>query len=124
MINFFEEISKAQLSGNQELTDYRDAVSKATTDMKTIQLRHNIILERFVSTYDPTRLDNNKFTEEQKIAIFRNGKGKCQSCGSDLSYGNSHTHYHHKKMHIKGGKTEIKNGLLLCQKCHQTKFHH
>ena len=125
IINFYKEISNAQLSGDKELTDFRDAISKATTDMKTIQLRQNILLNRFVRTYDPPRLDKfRNFTEEQKIAIFRNDEGKCQSCDSVLSFGDSHTHYHHEKMHSKGGKTKIDNGLLLCQKCHLTKYHH
>lgn len=124
IVDFYDEISKAQLSGDQELADFRDAISKSTTDMKTIQLRHNIISERFVSTYDPPLLDiNRNFTQEQKIAIFRKYEGKCQSCNVLLKYGKSDTHYHHKNMHIKGGKTNIENGLLLCKKCH-LKFYH
>lgn len=125
MIDFYDKISKAQLSRNQDLTDFRDAISKSTTDMRTIQLRHDIILKRFVSQYDPPLLDDQRnYTEEQKIAIYRKFKGKCQSCGFNLEYNDPDTHYHHKTMHSKGGKTTIDNGLLLCKKCHLSKYHH
>lgn len=124
-IGFFEEISKSQMSDDQELRDFRDAISKGTTDGSTIQKRHNIILKRFVFAYDPPRFDNNRiFTEEQKIAIFRKDNGKCQSCQTLLKFGDPDTHYHHKVMHSKGGNTTIENGLLLCKNCHLTKYHH
>lgn len=126
LIEFYDIISKSQMSEDQELRDFRDAISKGTTDGSTIKKRHDIILKRFVSAYDPPKLDkgNRIFTEEQKISIYRKDEGKCQSCDLEVKYGDPATHYHHKIMHSKGGETTIENGLLLCKDCHLTKYHH
>jgi ribosomal protein L28 len=50
-------------------------------------------------------------------------KESCQICNKKLDFGNENTHYHHKKMWSKNGKSDIENGILVCNICHLKKIH-
>ena len=124
VINFYSQIEKAKEGSDPELLNYREVVSKGTNNEESIKLRYNILLKRYLSTYNPPRLDENRlFTEAQRIEIFRRDGGHCQICGENLEFGNENTHYHHKQMYSTGGPTVVDNGLLSCKKCHYLKLH-
>tara|TARA_B100000989_G_scaffold298608_1_gene288712 strand:- start:289 stop:2205 length:1917 start_codon:yes stop_codon:yes gene_type:complete len=59
------------------------------------------------------------FSKSQRDQIFHNSKGKCQKCGIKITYKGFQAD--HIIPHSKGGKTEIKNGQALCQKCNSSK---
>ena len=59
------------------------------------------------------------FSKSQRDQIFFDSKGKCQKCGTKISYKGFQAD--HIIPHSKGGKTEIKNGQALCQKCNSSK---
>lgn len=107
-----------------KLIKFNLAISKGTTSQSNIKLRYETILDRFLDKYNPMRLDENRlFTRNQKIAIFRRDKEKCQICGRKMIFGNTNTHFHHKDRYIEGGKTDIDKGLLTCRNCHLSKIH-
>jgi len=123
-INFYKTIMRVKTIGEPELLDFKSAITKGTNNQTNIQSRHNIILKRFLNKYNPMKLDENRiFNDEQKTAIYRRDKGKCQICGKKLIFNDPNTHFHHKVKFIYGGKTKIKNGLLVCKDCHQNKIH-
>ena len=59
------------------------------------------------------------FSKSQRDQIFHNSKGKCQKCGTAITYKGFQAD--HKIPFSKGGKTETKNGQALCQKCNSSK---
>lgn len=64
-----------------------------------------------ITQVDPKRL----FEEKEKTQIFSRDKGVCRNCRKKVT---EHTwHADHIRPWIKGGKTEIDNGQLLCIKC-------
>ena len=100
-------------------------VSKGTTSKPVLLDRHKIILKRFLGEVNLQPLDENRFfDEEQKREIFRRDNGRCTECGKELVWNDSYTHYHHKERWISGGTSnDIKNGQLLCRKCHLSILH-
>jgi len=124
-IKFYSNIMNAYKSGDEDLINFSNAIGKATNEGNIIKLRHKIILKNFLEKYTPMEKDEKRiFDDEQKRKIYRREEEKCNSCGIKLKFGDFNTHYHHKKMHSRGGETNIENGLLLCKNCHLTKFHH
>ncbi len=59
------------------------------------------------------------FDEKQKVEIFARDKGICQKCSKKV--GERSWHADHRKAWIKGGKTTLDNGELLCVKCNLQK---
>ena len=59
------------------------------------------------------------FSKSQRDQIFHNSKGKCQKCGTAITYKGFQAD--HIIPFSKGGKTETKNGQALCQKCNSSK---
>jgi hypothetical protein len=64
---------------------------------------------------DPIRL----FSEEHKSEIYGRDKGICQKCSKKVTEHGWHAD--HKTPWIKGGKTIVTNGQLLCVKCNLQK---
>ena len=65
-------------------------------------------------------MDNKRFfTKSQRDQIFHNSKGRCQICGTSISYQGFQAD--HIIPYSRGGKTEIKNGQALCQTCNLSK---
>lgn len=122
--DFYQAVVNSSSSGDKELINFNLAISKGTTSQANIKLRYDTILRKFLNKYNPMRLDENRFfSDDQKTALFRRDKEKCQVCGSKLIFGDPDTHFHHKDRFIEGGKTEIENGLLVCKDCHLDKIH-
>ncbi|MGL4981487.1 MAG: HNH endonuclease [Treponemataceae bacterium] len=68
------------------------------------------------------------FTEKDREEIFKNAKGKCESCGKQLIESN-HTEggkgaweAHHKTSKASGGSDCPSNGKALCLDCHKDTF--
>jgi hypothetical protein len=121
---FYQASAISSRSGETELIDFNLAVSRGTTSQANIKLRYQIVLRRFLDKYNPSRLDEKRlFTDDQKIAIFRRDRERCQVCHRKLSFGHPGTHFHHKDRYIEGGRTEIDNGILVCRDCHLNKLH-
>lgn len=126
IVQFYQKVAEVSELPNPEpeLRKFNTAISRGTNNEETIKFRHQVLVRRFVKQYVPQELDEQRiFTDEQKLAIFRRDGGRCQMCGKKLEFGNSHTHYHHIDPYIKGGETEVENGLLVCQDCHLSKIH-
>jgi len=119
IIKFYIDVEKSIQTGDQELIDFYFAVTRGTTSRDYIKKRHEIIFKRFweyvgeLIPLDPKR----GFTSEERIAVFRKYKGKCNMCNKDLH--GKVWHVHHKKPWIEGGLTTIENAVLVCEECHK-----
>lgn len=123
-LEFYKKVIDSSKTRGSKLSKFYDALSVKNNDRAMIQLRHGIILKRFLGRYNPDRLDENRlFTKAQKITIFRRDREKCRICGKKLTFGSRGTHFHHKDKYIMGGRTEIDKGLLVCRACHFNKIH-
>ena len=123
-VNFYHKVENAPSTRNVTLNRFFEAVSKSTTSKKNIQARHDILVTQFLKEYHPSKKDENRlFSRKQKLQIFRRDSEKCTVCNKRLEFGNSSTHYHHSEMHVEGGETEIRNGVLVCKSCHHNKIH-
>jgi hypothetical protein len=119
--NFYQQVLGEE---DKELTEFKFAVSRGTTSERNIKLRYNIMLKRFLTKYNPTRLDEDRlFSHDQKLEIYRRDNEVCQVCKKHLIFGNAETQYHHKDLFMEGGKTEVEKGLLVCRECHLNKIH-
>ena len=59
------------------------------------------------------------FSRSQRDQIFFDSKGKCQKCGTKISYKGFQAD--HIIPHSKGGKTEWKNVVTACRSCNTAK---
>ncbi len=100
-------------------TEYKLYMTSSSNSRASIEGRFRILMlglyENFpnlgIVELDPKRL----FDEDQKIEIFARDKGVCCICSKKVT---EHTwHADHITPWIKGGKTTMKNGQLLCIKC-------
>lgn len=124
VIDFESKLNIAEEKENDiELTKYINCISHSSDGAQSIKERHNIIMSYFLAFANQLEpLDDKRgFTEAQRIAIFRKDKGICQNekCGKKVNYNDFHAD--HIKPHVKGGKTTVKNGQLLCSKCNLSK---
>lgn len=55
--------------------------------------------------------------KEQKKAIYKRAKGRCEACKIPLK--KTSGEYHHIKAYVDGGETTIENLALVCDMCHQ-----
>jgi len=84
---------------------------------KIITLRRNILIQEFLKKYDLQELDEKRqISDEDKIAAFGK-KPVCEICKKDFK-DYREAEYHHKIRHADGGKTELGNISVLCEKCH------
>ena len=123
--DFIEQfLAKVYGSEDHPYVDYRDARSKATESRKSIEEGFKIILGKFLEFVPNLRLKDEKrlFDYGQKLAIYYRDENKCRQCGKRCKF--EEAEFHHVKPWHEGGHTTVKNGLLLCHKCHakQPKF--
>lgn len=84
---------------------------------KIITLRRKILIQEFISKHSLSELDDRRqISSEEKIAVFAKNNS-CELCKKEFKdYRDAE--YHHKDRYTDGGKTEIKNIMILCISCH------
>lgn len=63
-----------------------------------------------------TRTARFEFTRKQRLEIWTQANGCCQSCKMKLKAGEGE--YDHRIAQGYGGENTVENGQLLCRKCH------
>jgi hypothetical protein len=89
---------------------------------RSVENRDQLISKWFFEA-NPTldKLDPQRnFTYAERIKIYRKNKGLCQKCIKEGNEKNAYVSWKefdadHLKAHIKGGKTSIENGQVLCR---------
>lgn len=119
--NFIEDFHNKVYSedfrrSNQNYQRFYDNVRGGWSE-KLIVLRRNILIQEFLKKYKIEEKDEKRqITEEKKISCFAKHPN-CEMCGiSFKDY--KEPEYHHKTLHVQGGKSEIENIMVLCSKCH------
>jgi len=88
---------------------------------KIIALRRTILIREFLDKHPLEELDEKRqISDEEKIAAFEK-KDNCELCGESFK-DYKEPEYHHKKRYVDGGKSELDNIMVLCEKCH-TRIH-
>jgi hypothetical protein len=111
----------------QKHPEYRLLMTRGVNGRPSIEARFHWILSEFMAEFhkfqivelDPQRA----FNDDQKAEIFiRDGK-KCQGehCGGRIIKDGENWHADHKTPWIKGGRTEVGNGQVLCPTCNLRK---
>lgn len=84
---------------------------------KIITLRRNILIQEFISKHSLSELDDRRqISSEEKNAVFAKNNS-CELCNKKFK-DYKEAEYHHKDRYTDGGKTEIKNIMILCVSCH------
>ncbi|QCH27616.1 GmrSD restriction endonuclease domain-containing protein [Clostridium tyrobutyricum] len=117
---WFIETEPKRLNNNNE---YKLYMSSSANSRKSIEERFKILLYDFYKKFntsgiielDPQRI----FSEKQKIQIYNRDKGICQNCFKKVKEYSWEAD--HKIPWVKGGRTTVDNGQLLCKKCNLKK---
>ena len=111
---------KSEDKQDQDLLAYNNATR--SDSVANIKFRQEYLRNYFIVNmpYLVVKDKKREFTEEQRAAIYRLGKGKCAKCGKKVDE-NSEFHADHKKPYSRGGKTCISNGQILCRTCNLKK---
>jgi hypothetical protein len=84
---------------------------------RIITLRKTILIQEFCKKYNLDELDDRRqISNEEKVEVFSE-HNCCEMCKIKFK-DYKDPEYHHKKRFTDGGKTEIDNIMVLCQKCH------
>jgi 5-methylcytosine-specific restriction endonuclease McrA len=98
-------------------------MKSALNSRRSIEERFKIVLMDFFTSFpsmatiqlDPKRI----FDNDQKIQIYARDHKRCQSCKKTV--GEFDWHADHVVAWIRGGKTTMENGQVLCVKCNLKK---
>lgn len=122
---FTDFLSWYQSSEAKRLQDneYKLFMTSAANSRRSIEERFKIVLMDFFSSFpsmatiqlDPKRI----FDNDQKIQLYARDQQKCQSCKRTVSEFDWHAD--HVVAWIRGGKTTLDNGQVLCVKCNLKK---
>jgi len=104
-------------------SEYKLYMKSALNSRRSIQERFKILVVDFFSSFpgmaaiqlDPKRI----FDDYQKIQLYARDKGRCQSCKKAV--GEFDWHADHVIAWIRGGKTTLENGQVLCVRCNLKK---
>lgn len=124
IIDFEKKLINAEEKQNDiKLLRYLNAISHSSDSANSIKTRQEIIREyffNFAKGIEPLDLKRG-FTLQQRIIIYRNANGICQNkkCGKKVEWKNFDAD--HNIAYIKGGKTTVENGQLLCSSCNKSK---
>ena len=84
---------------------------------KIIALRRNLLIKEFLEKHPLEELDEKRqISDENKIEAFEK-HNNCELCGCKFK-DYKEAEYHHKVRHVDGGRSELDNIMVLCQKCH------
>ena len=106
---------------NRDLYNYIEAFIRSGGRKKNINTRHKVYKRRFLRDFpdlvskDPQR----RFTNDQRIFIWRRANGKCQICDAEINLNQMHAD--HIICHNEGGKTTLENGRALCIPCNTSR---
>lgn len=109
--------------GRQKYDEYKLYMKNATNSRSSIEGRFKMLILNLYERFEDIEiigLDSKRsFDEREKTQIFARDKGFCRICSKKVT---EHSwHADHIKPWIKGGKTEISNGQLLCIRCNLQK---
>ncbi len=104
-------------------TEYKLYMTSAANSRRSIEERFKIVLMDFFTSFpvmatiqlDPKRI----FDNDQKIQLYARDQQCCQSCKKKV--GECDWHADHIVAWIRGGKTTLENGQVLCVKCNLKK---
>jgi hypothetical protein len=118
--NWYLKTEKTRLQSSE----YTDSLTKHSTVRDVVYARFTKLLRDFNRSF-PTKfkfqLDGRRtFTEKQKEELLLKSNHVCQVCNLKIEK-DKIWHAHHIIEWINGGKTEVKNGQVLCKKCHEEK---
>jgi len=106
-------------STRRKMTEYDVAMTRSANSWSAIDTRFRILLLDFAHEYQTfglIQLDERRmFSEEQKIEIYHRDNGLCKGCAKPVSEYNWHAD--HIIPWVKGGRTDVENGQVLCVKC-------
>lgn len=112
---------EARRVANEELPeDEQDSALAAYTNaarsdsIPDMRYRHEHLKSMLIREIPTLTLKDSTrdFTNEQRLAIFRIGGGKCVDCGAECE--ESDFHADHIVPHSRGGRTTVANGQILC----------
>lgn len=122
-VGFWNKVEKARVKGKGETRIMRfiDANASGTTSKSNIQVRLDTMKQKFIEKHtDLEFLDSKRFFDHfEKTAIYRRDRGICQNCNKKVKWKDFEAD--HIKAYVKGGKTKIKNGQVLCSRCNEMK---
>lgn len=99
--------------------DYSGTVQHATDSFAQRSKRLEI-LDSFLSGIFEKKAEKRIFSPAQRMIIWHSSENKCCSiCGKKLTWENCTID--HIKPYSKGGKTDVKNGALMCRSCNSKK---
>jgi len=103
----------------RKMAEYDIAMTRSANSWSSIDTRFRILLLDFTKEYQTfglVQLDERRvFLEEQKIEIYHRDQGICKACAKPVSEYNWHAD--HIIPWVKGGRTDVENGQVLCVKC-------
>lgn len=103
----------------RKMTEYDVAMTRSANGWSSIDTRFRILLLDFTREYQTfglVQLDERRtFSKEQKIEIYHRDQGICKACAKPVSEYNWHAD--HIIPWVKGGRTDVENGQVLCVKC-------
>jgi hypothetical protein len=98
-------------------------MTSAANSRRSVEERFKIVVMDFFTSFPSLatiQLDSKRvFDNEQKIQLYARDQKKCQSC--KRSVGEFDWHADHILAWIRGGKTTLGNGQVLCVKCNLKK---
>lgn len=104
-------------------TEYKLFMTSAANSRRSIEERFKIVLSDFFNSFPQMAtiaLDQKRiFDNDQKIQLYARDKGTCQKCRKTVA--ELDWHADHIVPWIRGGKTTIENGQVLCVKCNLRK---
>jgi hypothetical protein len=118
-LTWYQKTEAKRLRSNE----YKLYMTSTINSRRSIEGRFDILLVDFFASFpdmaviqlDPKRV----FDNDQKIQIYARDNGRCQSCRKAV--GEFDWHADHVVAWIRGGKTTLKNGQVLCVKCNLKK---
>ena len=98
-------------------------MTSAANSRRSVEERFKIVLMDFFTSFpsmttiplDPKRI----FSQDEKLQLYERDKHPCPACKKVV--GEYDWHADHIKAWIRGGKTNLANGQVLCVKCNLKK---